>query len=114
VEEGDRLDFITWGGGGWGDPLTRDPDLVALEVRRGLVTRQGARDYGVVVDEAGQADGPATLELRAKMQATRPDLPLFNRGPSIDELRADCLARTGLPAPKPPVWRRAPTAMAAE
>lgn len=114
VEQGDRLDFITWGGGGWGDPLTRDPDLVALEVRRGLVTRQGARDYGVVVDEAGQADGPATLELRAQMQATRPDLPLFNRGPSIDELRADCLARTGLPAPKPPVWRRAPTAMAAQ
>ena len=33
---GDVLHFVTWGGGGWGDPLERDPALVALEVRRGL------------------------------------------------------------------------------
>ena len=38
---GDVLHFVTWGGGGWGDPLERDPALVALEVRRGLVTADG-------------------------------------------------------------------------
>ena len=28
VEAGDQLHFITWGGGGWGDPFKRDPELV--------------------------------------------------------------------------------------
>ena len=40
---GDVLHFVTWGGGGWGDPLERDPELVALEVRRGLVSAEGRR-----------------------------------------------------------------------
>ena len=38
VRPDDVLHFVTWGGGGWGDPLERDPELVAKEVRRGLVT----------------------------------------------------------------------------
>ena len=42
VAAGDVLHYVTWGGGGWGDPYTRDPDLVALEVRRGLVSADGA------------------------------------------------------------------------
>jgi hypothetical protein len=41
---------ITWGGGGWGDPLDRLPALFALEVEQGLVTRAGARRYGVVIE----------------------------------------------------------------
>src|SRR5207302_1812732 len=49
VAPGDVLHFVTWGGGGWGDPLQRDPALVELEVRRGLVTADGARRYGVVL-----------------------------------------------------------------
>ena len=52
---GDLLHFVTWGGGGWGDPLARDPELVGLEVRRGLVTGEGARRYGVVCDEQGRS-----------------------------------------------------------
>ena len=47
VSPGDVLHFVTWGGGGWGDPLERDPELVALEVRRGLVTAKGGERYGV-------------------------------------------------------------------
>ena len=43
------LYFNTWGGGGWGDPYKRDAELVALDVRRGLVTAEGARRYGVVL-----------------------------------------------------------------
>ncbi|HBZ49970.1 MAG TPA: 5-oxoprolinase, partial [Halieaceae bacterium] len=39
VKAGDILYFNTWGGGGWGDPLARSPELVALDVRRGLVSR---------------------------------------------------------------------------
>jgi N-methylhydantoinase B len=114
VAKGDRLDFITWGGGGWGDPLERDAELVALEVRRGLVSGQGARNYGVVVDAEGQLDPAATEQLRAEMRAQRNELPLFNRGPDIETLRDRCLAETGLPAPVQPVWRRTPEALAAE
>ena len=43
VEEGDQLHFITWGGGGWGDPLDRDPALVGKEITQGLVTARGAQ-----------------------------------------------------------------------
>ena len=40
------------GGGGFGDPLERDPDAVLEDVADGYVTVERARtDYGVVVDE---------------------------------------------------------------
>ncbi len=101
VEAGDRLHFITWGGGGWGDPLLRDPALVEKEVREGLVTAGGARAYGVVV-----GDTSATEALRAELRAARPaETALFDRGADIETLRANCLAETGLPAPRQPVWR---------
>jgi N-methylhydantoinase B len=112
VEAGDQLKFITWGGGGWGDALERDPALVAKEVRQGLVTVDGARRYGVVVTE-GEVDAAATGALRATMRAGRPaELPTFNYGPDIATLRANCMAETGLPAPKQPLWHA--TAIAAE
>jgi N-methylhydantoinase B len=103
VREGDLLHFITWGGGGWGNPLERDPELVALEIRQGLVTVKGARDYGVVIADDGSVDGPATESLRAEMAAdvVESDSP-FNFGPDIETLRANCLEETGLPAPVQP------------
>lgn len=104
VEAGDQLHFITWGGGGWGDPLLRDPALVVLEVRQRLVSVEGARRYGVVLDIEGKVDDVATTNLRAHIAATRPAAPLFNRGEEIEVLRANCLAETGLPAPQAPVW----------
>ena len=67
VKPGDVLHFVTWGGGGWGDALERDPTLVALEVRRGLVSAEGARRYGVVVDDDGALDAAATDALRAEI-----------------------------------------------
>src|SRR5690606_3708178 len=77
VSKGDLLHFVTWGGGGWGDPLERDPELVALEVRRGLVTVEGARDYGVVCDANGALDAAATDELRSSIRSSRPaELPV--------------------------------------
>lgn len=109
VEAGDELDFITWGGGGWGDPLARDAALVAHEVTQGLVTADGARRYGVVI-AGGAVDAAATAALRAAMTAARGDLPLFNYGPDIDTLRANCVAETGLPAPRAPVWKPAKAA----
>jgi N-methylhydantoinase B len=105
VEAGDQLHFITWGGGGWGDPLARDPVLVAKEVVQGLVTVEGARRYGVVIADGG-VDWSATESLRADILAGRKGeaLGIFNYGPDIETLRANCLAETGLPAPTKPVW----------
>ncbi|WP_293897674.1 hydantoinase B/oxoprolinase family protein [Phenylobacterium sp.] len=114
VDKDDLLHFVTWGGGGWGDPLAREPDLVGLEIRRGLVSVEGARAYGVVTDEKGLVDMAATEALRAQIRADRGPLPIFNRGPDIEELRARCEAETGLPAPRAPVWRQAAMPLAAE
>jgi N-methylhydantoinase B len=54
VREGDRLTFINSGGGGFGDPWTRDPEAVARDVRHGIVTAERARlDYGVEIGGDG-------------------------------------------------------------
>ena len=104
VLPGDLLHFVTWGGGGWGDPLERGADLVALEVQRGLVSTEGTARYGVVLQADGAVDAAATDALREKMRVERPALTVFNRGPDIETLRATCLEQTGLPAPVAPVW----------
>ena len=113
VHEGDSLQYVTWGGGGWGDPLERDPELVAKEVRQGLVTDNGARDYGVVVRN-GKVDVAATKALRNEMRNKRGAIEVFNYGPDIETLRKNSMKETGLPAPRQPVWKTAPVAEAAE
>jgi N-methylhydantoinase B len=117
VEPGDILHFNTWGGGGWGDPLKRDAALVAKDVERGLVTSKGARAYGVVADADGVLDEAGTTALRASMAASRGELPLFNRGGTIEEIKARAKAETGFDPPQAPkfkVFRKKPMAMAAE
>jgi N-methylhydantoinase B len=53
------------GGGGVGDPLTRDPQRVLDDVLDGFITAQEARrDYGVVIDADGRLDMAATRRLR--------------------------------------------------
>lgn len=104
VEANDVLHFITWGGGGWGDPLERDPALVAKEIAQGLVTAEGAKAYGVVIVDGATVDEAATGELRAAMRREGGELALFDYGPPIAELRANCLADTGLTAPIQPQW----------
>jgi N-methylhydantoinase B len=55
------------GGGGYGDPREREPERVAADVRRGLVSQEAAaRDYGVIVDASGAVDAEATRRRRAK------------------------------------------------
>jgi N-methylhydantoinase B len=39
---GDRVEVMTPGGGGYGDPLARDRDLVARDVARGYYTKEQA------------------------------------------------------------------------
>jgi N-methylhydantoinase B len=104
VEADDVLHFVTWGGGGWGDPLERDPALVAKEIGQGLVTIEGARAYGVAIGDDGQVDAAATGALREAMRGERGAIEVFDFGPDIETLRANCEAETGLPAPVQPRW----------
>jgi N-methylhydantoinase B len=72
VGPGDRLVYITAGSGGWGDPLDRDPALVARDVGYDLVSADKARsDYGVVLDDGGKVDAAATEALRTEMRTVR-------------------------------------------
>ena len=57
------------GGGGFGDPLARDPVLVERDVRYGYVTPEGAsRDYGVAITPEGHLDPFETERLRAEIR----------------------------------------------
>jgi N-methylhydantoinase B/oxoprolinase/acetone carboxylase alpha subunit len=64
----DRIRFQIGGGGGFGDPFEREIELVASDVRAGLVSVEAAAaDYGVVVDPKTFAvDVAATNARRAK------------------------------------------------
>jgi N-methylhydantoinase B len=65
IPEGERLVLMLPGGGGMGDPATRDPALVARDVRDGLISAAAARAaYKVVVAEDGTLDQRATAALR--------------------------------------------------
>jgi N-methylhydantoinase B len=60
------------GSGGFGDPLDREPVLVARDVRDGHVTEELARSaYGVVLGAAGELDAAATEARRAAARAER-------------------------------------------
>ncbi len=64
LHRGDVARLITAVGGGHGDPLLRDPALVAADAREGLVTAQRARDAWGVVLRDGHVDEAATARLR--------------------------------------------------
>jgi N-methylhydantoinase B len=65
IRRGQRVRLETPGGGGFGDPRTREPALVARDVRLGLVSREAARrDYGVALTADGGVDDAATAALR--------------------------------------------------
>jgi N-methylhydantoinase B/oxoprolinase/acetone carboxylase alpha subunit len=66
VPAGTSAVIATAGGGGWGQPFRREPELVRQDVLDGYVTLESAaRDYGVVLDpETLGIDAAATEALR--------------------------------------------------
>ena len=65
LKPGDRVEVMTPGGGGYGDPFARDAGLVARDVSRGYFTADEARDlFGVALNRDGTVDAPATAKLR--------------------------------------------------
>ncbi|MCC6775521.1 MAG: hydantoinase B/oxoprolinase family protein [Hyphomicrobiales bacterium] len=70
---GDTIRIVFPGGGGWGEPLAREPERVLQDVLDGVVSEEAAaRDYGVVIRDR-VCDQAATAALRAGRR--RPDEP---------------------------------------
>lgn len=72
MRAGDVYRTVSQGGGGYGDPLDREPALVARDVERSLVTSAWAeRVYGVVLGADGRVDEAATAARRDAIRAER-------------------------------------------
>jgi N-methylhydantoinase B len=88
VRAGEVIRIRTTGGGGWGDPLAREPDLVVRDVRWCKVSPEAAlRDYAVVLtgsgDDLGYDDEATTTERASR---SRDSEPFFDRGPGYASL----------------------------
>jgi N-methylhydantoinase B len=72
----DDVYYTHWqGGGGYGDPLLRDPELVRRDVLAGKVTPGAGRDvYGVVTAADGSVDTDGTQDARALLRRERAGL----------------------------------------
>jgi N-methylhydantoinase B len=65
IRRGQKVRLETPGGGGFGDPVTRDPQRVVRDVRLGYVSREIARQtYKVALKDDGSLDAAATDKLR--------------------------------------------------
>ena len=75
IAEGDCVVMESAGGGGYGDPLRRDPEAVRADVVAGYVTEERARQgYGVAFDAWGSVDAAETTALRERTAGSRPRL----------------------------------------
>ena len=89
---GQLVRVVTTGGGGWGDPLEREPELVRHDVWQGKVSPKAAHDeYGVILKSASPDDPPeidlsGTEALRAKLRASRGELRMLDRGPGYERM----------------------------
>lgn len=71
LEPGQGLRLVVGGGGGWGDPLRRDPEAVLVDVEDGVHSAEFAeRAYGVVVQD-GVVNLQATHALRERLATER-------------------------------------------
>ena len=78
LRRGDVFRHELPGGGGWGDPLDRDPSNVLSDVRNEYISVDGAnRDYGVVIDTSTWiVDLVATQNLRESRRHSRGETPV--------------------------------------
>lgn len=73
----DVIEATIMGGGGYGDPLGREEEMVAKDVRHGHVSGRAAHDiYGVILGNDGTLDVPATSTRRAAMLSERSQWPV--------------------------------------
>ena len=69
IPRGTVVENTTTGGGGYGDPLEREPERVATDVVEGYVTAAAAEsEYGVVLRSDFSVDAEATLTTRRRLK----------------------------------------------
>lgn len=74
VPAGESFQMRLASGGGFGDPLHRDPDDVSVDVASGRFSVDDAvAVYGVVIGDDGRVDAPATDEQRQVIRRSRLD-----------------------------------------
>jgi N-methylhydantoinase B len=77
IAAGDVVVMESAGGGGFGDPLARDPARVRADVRAGYVSPERARaGYGVALTATGEVDAAATTGERARLASARHRSPV--------------------------------------
>jgi len=84
LNEGDVVSIASSGGGGYGDPLKRKPELVLRDVLDERVSLKAAADnYGVVIDEESMTiNSEKTIELRKEKARLRgPITWTYDQGP---------------------------------
>jgi N-methylhydantoinase B len=87
MRSGDVYRAVSMGGGGSGDPLDRDPELVRLDVERSLVSGEWAeRVYGVVIPQDGRVDPDATASRRDEVRDERRAAALAHGTPGVGGL----------------------------
>lgn len=86
VKPGDRIVYRTAGSGGWGDPLEREPALVARDIEHDLLSVERAEsDYGVLLGKSGDVAEENTAKLRKQMREKRGPAEKFNMGFDVEE-----------------------------
>ena len=90
IKSGDLLRIQTPGGGGWGDPLDRDPEKVLQDVRLERVSLDAARhSYGIVIDrDSMRVLENETDQERRKLRDSRAPLRIIDRGERFRDLLA--------------------------
>lgn len=86
LRKGDRIHLYTGGGGGYGDPLERDPAAVLADILDHKISVESARElYGVQLDSNGtRIDEAATLARRKAAAAARGPINwIFDRGENL-------------------------------
>ncbi|MGJ9423960.1 hydantoinase B/oxoprolinase family protein [Aeromicrobium sp. CF3.5] len=92
VQAGETIRIRTTGGGGWGDPLDREPGSVVRDVVWGKVSVESAlADYGVELTGSADTDDlahdeSATAATRERLRGEREESAFFDRGPGYARL----------------------------
>lgn len=84
LQAGDVLHMEPAGGGGYGDPLEREPELVRADLAEGYIRPERARDvYGVLFDQGGGVDEAGTRRRREQLAAERLSFPVVKGGAAV-------------------------------
>ncbi len=106
LEPGDVVRMEGAGGGGYGDPLARDPAAIRRDVKDGLLTEEQAESrFGVVPDGRGRVDAGRTARRREELLAERVMLAVrtaagetFDGPRRLLEISGESAARLGVAA----------------